>query len=152
MQSGVPNRFGIRQPVKSNWIVQLMDSLLSEYHEREIIEWLTYGFPVSWEGDEYPVPAETNHLGATRYSEHIDEYLKTKIEIRATIGPFTILLFFRRIGISPLLSRPKRGSDSRRVILDISFPFGQSVSDGKYCGDDIKLMYPTINKLVECIM
>ena len=67
-----------------------------------------YGFPVSWEGDEYTLPVETNHIGATRYSEHIDEYLKTKIEIRATIGPFTIL-FFRRISISPLLSNQKEG-------------------------------------------
>ena len=129
MNSGVHNRWGCRIPVKSNWNVNLFDSLLSEYHDREILEFLRYGFPISWEGKDYPVPANTNHLGATRFPEHIDRYLNEEINLGATIGPFRIPPFFGRIGVSPLSSRPKKDSD-RRIILDLSYLFGNSVNDG----------------------
>ena len=154
--SGVHNRWGCRIPVKSNWNVNLFDSLLSEYHDREILEFLRYGFPISWEGKDYPVPANTNHLGATRFPEHIDRYLNKEINLGATIGPFRIPPFFGRIGVSPLSSRPKKDSDRRRIILDLSYPFGNSVNDGisefTYCGQEIRLTYPTIDTLAKRIM
>ena len=50
---------------------------------------------------------------------------------------------------------PKRDSDEHRVILDISFPLGQSVNDGidkdHYLGVAIDLTYPTIDSFTTMV-
>ena len=139
LDSGVPNRWGCRIPVRSNWNLDEFQRLLGDYEDLELIELLRYGFPIS-RSDEVgdPTPATCNHLGATRYPQHIDKYIEKEIQLQATMGPFCIPLFIRRIGVSPLSSRPKRDSQDRRVIMDLTFPFGSSVNDGisktEYCG------------------
>ena len=154
--SGVPNRFGLRIPVKSNWNVEMLDKLLTEYDDRDILEWITFGFSVSRQDDfPDPTPNTTNHLGATLYPDSIDAYIDTELRLGAAIGPFTVPPFIRRIGISPLSTRPKKDSNKRRIILDLSFPLGSSVNDGinkdSYCGEPIKLTYPTIDTLAKRI-
>ena len=58
LDSGVPNRFGCRIPVESTWNLQLFESLLTDYHDKDVIEWLKFGFPVSRiDGYPDPVPA-----------------------------------------------------------------------------------------------
>ena len=159
IQSGMPNRYGCRIQIKSSWNVQLMETLLNQhqYHDMEVTEWLKFGFPVSRE-EEFPDPwpNKVNHKGATMFPEAIEQYLEREISMGATMGPFTIPPFISRIGISPLSSRLKRDSTSRRIILDLSFPAGYSVNDGidkhYYCGKPIKLVYPTIDTLVQRIV
>ena len=46
-QSGIPNRFGCRIPLSTKWNIQMLDLWLIDYENCDIIEWLTYGFPVS---------------------------------------------------------------------------------------------------------
>ena len=46
------------------------------------------------------------------------------------MGPFDKIPFQNKVGISPLSTRPKKDSDKRRVILDLSFPMGGAVNDG----------------------
>ena len=62
------------------------------------------------------------------------------------IGPFDKIPFTGKVGISPLSTRPKKGSADRRVILDLSFPVGQAVNDGipkdTYLGFIVKLTFP----------
>ena len=47
IKSGLPNRYGYRIPLHTNWNLSLMQSLLAEYDDLEVIEWLRYGFPIS---------------------------------------------------------------------------------------------------------
>ena len=155
LASGKPNRFGCQIPVKSLWNLQLFQQLLENYHDAEVIQWLKYGFSVSHDDIGDPLPASTNHLGATMFPNSINEYLTTELAHQAMMGPFTIPPFMERIGISPLSTRPKKDSSNRRVILDLSFPWGRSVNDGIhkdfYCGEPIKLKYPTIDHLCRWI-
>ena len=62
------------------------------------------------------------------------------------MGPYKKIPFSRHVGISPLSTRPKRGSEDRRVILDLSFPIGESVNDAipkdTYMGFHAKLTFP----------
>ena len=114
-------------------------------------------FPISYdENQPYPQPASMNHQGATLFPLHVDEYICKEISFGAMIGPFKVPLFIERIGIPPLSTRPKKGSDQRRIILDLSFPCGESVNDGidktMYCGNPIKLSYPTIDTLTDRII
>ena len=156
IESGWPNRFGCRIPLHTKWNLQLFDALLMDYEDREVIEWLRYGFTIS-RHDEIsdPMPAECNHKGATMFPEAIREYINTEIQLGAMIGPFRIPPFIGRMGISPLSTRPKKDSAKRRIIMDLSFPFGWSVNDGidknTYYGQEIMLKYPTIDNLAKRI-
>ena len=56
-----------------------------------------------------------------------------------------------KIGISPLSTRPKKNSTERRVILDLSYPEGNSVNEGiqkdYYMGMPAKLTFPRVDDL-----
>ena len=58
------------------------------------------------------------------------------------------------IHYSPLLSRPKEG-DTRRIIVNISFPYGSSVNDNisnnEYDGVDFQLHYPTVDDIMKSV-
>ena len=133
-----------------------MKDLIFEYHDQEVIEWLTYGFSISRsDTEEDPWPATCNHAGAINNPDAIDAYIKKEIRLGATMGPFLIPPYINRIGISPLSTRPKRDSSAKRVILDLSFPEFHSVNSGIdknfYCGEAIKLSYPSIDSLCQRI-
>ena len=59
---------------------------------------------------------------------------------------------FEKFHVSPLLTRPKI-NDSRRVIVNLSYPEGQLVSSNiesdSYAGYDFDLSYPTIDNIVD---
>ena len=64
--------------------------------------------------------------------------------------PYDKIPFRSKIGISPLSTRPKKGTEDRRVILDLSFPVGDSVNDGiikdQYMGMYAKLTFPKVDE------
>ena len=66
--------------------------------------------------------------------------------------PFYKVAFPFPCHFSPCLTRDKPNSKSRRVILDLSFPPGQSVNDGvpkdKYLGSYFELKYPSVDDKV----
>ena len=75
----------------------------------------------------------------------MSRYLNEEITYGAICGPFTQLPFPCRV--SPFLN-----SMNRMVILDLSFPPGQSVNDGvpkdKYLGSYFELKYPSISNAI----
>ena len=152
IQSGVPNRFGCRFPIHTNWNLPLMQSLLSDYDDQEVVEWLQFGFPISRDPEApQPIPNDCNHKGATAYPDVIDNYIVSEMKNKATLGPFILPPFLHNIGISPLSTREKKDSKDRRIIMDLSFYEMGSVNwyidKNKYLGHDIKLTYPTIDQL-----
>ena len=62
------------------------------------------------------------------------------------MGPFNRIPFSDNIGISPLSTRPKKGTTEHRVILDLSFPIRHAVNDGipkdSYMGLAAKITFP----------
>ena len=59
----------------------------------------------------------------------------------------------RRSHVSPFLTREKPNSENRRVIVDLSWPLGQSVNAGideaSYLGTDFQLKHPTIDHITD---
>ena len=55
--------------------------------------------------------------------------------------------------ISPFLTRHKSNSDNRRVIVDLSWPGGQSLNDGvkkdRYLNTYFDLKYPSVDNIVD---
>lgn len=95
------------------------------------------------------------HKGATDYADELENYISRELWEGILLGPFQANPFKVPICISPLSSVEKRDLADRRVIMDLSFPPGNSVNDripkNIYLGEDICLKYPSIDELVSLI-
>ena len=153
-----PNFAGCQIPVQSNINFEFLEKELENYHDREIILLLRYGCPLSYEGSGNLSRNCRNHKGATDFPEHIDKYLEREMAAGAVMGPFRESPFEIETVVSPLNTVPKRDSDERRVIVDLSYPKHcpeQSVNGGisreNYLGDPIHLRYPSVDNLVNLV-
>ena len=151
--SGAPNKDCCKIRVNDHWNFDMLDRELSGYKDKEIVELLKYGWPVERSED---IPLEMggiNHEGATKFEEDMDQYIQQEVQAGCTISPFEKIPFKSAVGISPISTRAMKDSDSRRVILDCSWPMGCSVNDGidkDWCqGVSTDLKYPTID-MVAC--
>ena len=148
MEQGYPNRWGARIPVKQRWNLELFEEKMTNYEDKEVVEWLRFGWPTGRLpslGD--PSISTGNHKGATEYPEALAKYIRKEQQHEAVMGPYQHI---PKVGISPLSSRPKRGSQERRIILDLSLPVGNAVSDGmikdNYMGLKAKLSFPKVDE------
>ena len=131
-------------------------SLLEDYDDKLIVDFLRYGWPMS--KSILPLTnslAKVNHKGVLEFPDAINHYLATEHSNNTLLGPFFTNPFPDRTASFLLNSVPKRDSDERRVILDMSFPSGHSVNDGIdkdcYLGVCIDLTYPTIDTFVTVV-
>ena len=150
LKGGYSNRWGAKIPIKTRWNLELMGRLLKDYVDKEVVEWVTYGWPAGrLPGMADPTPTGKNHKGATDHLEALTKYIRKEQDKGAVMGPYDRIPFQNRVGISPLSTRPKKDSPDRRIILDLSFPVGQSVNDGmigdNYLGFQAKLTFPKVD-------
>ena len=147
---GYPNRWGVRIPVQTKWNLEKLGQLLTDYEDKEVVEWMRYGWPTG-RLPTLPDPSITNknHTGASEHPEALRKYIQKEQAQGAVMGPFERIPFQGKIGISPLSTRPKKDSDDRRIILDLSFPIGNSINDGmikdNYLGFSAKLTFPKVD-------
>ena len=157
MEGGYPNAWGARIPIYSKWNVPLLKTLLHGYHDQELTMWLTYGWLIS-RPPYWPDPMLTfsNHASTTDYPEEMERYINKERGRDAIAGPFPEIPFTSRIGLSPLSTRAKCNSQEHRIIMDLSWPPGQSVNDGiaknQYLGFNTKLTFPTVDVIAKRVM
>ena len=150
-ERGYPNRWGVRIPIQSRWDLDMLEEELQDYHDKDIVEWLRYGWPAGRLPTMAP-PDRTfmNHAGATEHQQALKEYVQKESSMNVIIGPLQAIPV-ANAGISPLSTRPKKNSEERRVILDLSWPPGNSVNDGmvkdNYLGFEAKLVFPHTDDL-----
>ena len=99
-----------------------------------------------------------NHYSAVQYHESVTHYLTKEKSLGAIIGPISDcggspehdLIHF-----SPLLTRPK-DHNKRRVILELSYPKGQSLNDqvdrNLFDGLAFILKFPSVDDIVQEIV
>ena len=156
LQGNYPNAWGAQIPVPTTWNLELFNALLGEYHDKEVIQWLRYGWPVS-RPSNWPdsVPTYMNHTSANKYPDQLYKYLRKEMDKGAVMGPFKNVPFRARVGVSPLSTREKKDSESRHILMDLSWPVGYSVNDGiakdYYLGFRTKLQFPTIDIMAKCV-
>ena len=145
LELGYPNRWGARKPIQTRWNLELLEELLEDYEDKDIVEWIRYG----WLPSLADPRISKNHKGATDHLEALAKYIHKEQAQGAIMGPYEHIPFLGKVGISPLSTRPKKESQERRVILDLSFPVGQSVNDGipkdSYLGFSAKLSFPKVD-------
>lgn len=151
----LPNFLGARKIVPSGLNVSQWEKELTEYHDKEICHFLKFGWPVGYHLETPPVSVHQNHASASSHASHVHHYIETELAHNAIVGPFSSAPFAPWTRLSPLMTRPKRESDKRRVIVDMSFPTGLAVNDGinisSIYGRDTTYTLPSIKDLATLI-
>ena len=152
--TGQPNYLQAKIALPRSLNITEWSRLLATYHDKELLGLLTYGFPLGYEGP-IPIPTYQNHMSATCYPDHVRKYIQTEVTHGTMLGAFDDIPF-TWAQISPLMTRPKKGtSDSRRTIVDLSFPPLASVNyftpSDTYCGEPRKVHLPSADDLIHLI-
>ena len=113
----------------SGLCVEAWQKWLEDYHDPNLIKFIEYGWPVNFDRKYVLGTTEDNHPSALNHQEHVDYYIETELGHRALVGPFGGPPF-EWTHISPLMTRTKKDSEKRRVIMDLSWPHGVSINDG----------------------
>ena len=127
-KSGKANVDMCRILLPSEWQIDYLQFKLQNYHDKEIIDLLRYGFPIECDVTRSQVSEPDNHTGARFFPNDIDAYIDKEIKKGTLIGPFNKNPFGEHARFSPLNSRPKKDSHERRVIMDLSFPENNSIN------------------------
>ena len=130
---------------------------LTDYGDKIIVDFLEYGWPISYISSQLPFSTLHNHP-STRQAQNptfLQEYIAKELQHRAIIGPFNHNPFNVNCTISLLQCIPKRDSVEPRIVHDLSSPPGRSVNDGiprdEYLSEPYRLRLPGIDHLVEFI-
>jgi len=154
---GVPNYRGARIKLPTNLCLGEWEKEIKDMPDGELLDYLIYGFPVSYRGP-IPTPNTANHASALHHPSDVTKYVTTEVAEGAMLGPFAEPLFTPWSHCNPLMTRPKKASADRRVILDLSFPHapGHSVNGGTptdvYEDKPYKLRLPTIQDLAALVV
>ena len=155
-RSGMPNFRGCRIPIKTGLNIGEIRELAVGFPDGDAIDFLEYGFPISFVGEVHQTLPPGNHKGAREFPEAIDDYVRRECELGATLGPFAENpLEDSALAISPLNSVPKTNASERRVILDLSFPPGRGINDGiareQFLGEPYKLSLSGTDNMTQLI-
>ena len=152
---GLQNYESTHVNVNCLWNLNKMEMLLHNYKDKEIVSFLKYGWPISHDGKTGCTNIPLNWLGALQNAVDVRKYFEKELVNNAVLGPFYLNPFAHRAYLSPLNTRDKKDSEEKRIIINMSFPKGNSINDGikkdSYLDEQICLKYPTVDKLVEIV-
>ena len=149
-QTGLPNYRAARLPIKLGLNIEAWEKHLKDYPDKHLIQYLKFGFPLSIK-DAYTLKntSISNHLSAIAFPQQVSAYLHKEISLGAMLGPMTSPPC-EDFHCSPLLTRPK-DKDKRRVIVNLSYPKGNSVNDlvdrQHFDHSEFALKFPTVEKI-----
>ena len=155
-RSGMYNFEGCRFPLQTHLKIDYWRFMLSDYPDKNLCEFLEIDFPIGYFGKQLKQNHSVkNHKGAKEFPMHVQSFLNKEKKYGATLGLFKENPFSNVITLSPLNTVPKKDSEDRRIILDLSFPKGSSINDKVskdfYLGDKINLTYPGVDDLVNIV-
>ena len=134
-ETGLPNCMKARIELPSNLHLDKWAEYLGDAPEdTELLDFLRFGFPLGYMGPTSHVDGNVNHPSTTKYPEHVDQFIKKELSEGCMLGPYDDPVFTPWLHCSPLMTRPKRESTSRRVITDMTHPNHCSIIYSfKYC-------------------
>ena len=118
--------------------------------EKQVLLLLKYGMPINCKPSFGVQKMQKNHFSAESHKQAVEEFLKKNIQSKAMLGPFKQNPI-PNLCFSPFMTVPKEKC-SRRIIVDFSFPPGNSINDGiskvSYLEFDIKFSLPSVQSMV----
>lgn len=152
--SKLPNYMHARIPLPHALNMNKWRSYLRDYPDKHLCDFLEYGWPMNYTRYSPLQPTINNHTSALDHPSHINLYILTETQHGALLGPFDVSPFLG-YHTNPLMTREKRDSDKRRIIMDLSWPIGASVNTGipkdTYLGVPYKLKLPTVDDAISMI-
>lgn len=150
--TGLPNHMGARITVPSGLKLANWEADLKNYHDHDLCKYLRFGWPVGYTASHPPTHTTKNHKSAEQHPQHVQAFIVKELALGGLLGPFSAPPFQPWTNQAPLMTRPKKASQARRIILDLSYPPGEGVNagitrnvlDGKSCVYTL----PTIEDLV----
>ena len=154
-ETGKPNYQQARIPLNSGLNIHKWEKYLADYPFQKLLQYLKFGFPLSIVNpDSITNKTITNHFSALQYPNQVTEYLKSEKAKGAILGPVDAINT-KHYHCSPLLTRPT-DSNKRRVILNLSYPYGASLNDAvdktRFDGMKFNLKFPTVDDIVTEIL
>lgn len=152
--TGIPNALGARERLPSKLNLDEWHKEFGSYPQyTELLDFVEFGFPMGYLGPVSDYNTDYNHSSANDYPVDIDKFINKEISLGGVIGPIAEKPFEPWFHAAPYMSRPKRDSNERRVIADLSFP--EDVSINAYIlknavwGETRAHSLPTVSQFVE---
>lgn len=152
--TGVPNALQAKITLPSSLNLDEWDAMLGENSKYdELRSFLRYGFPMGYMGPISNYDEKYNHSSATNFSEHVDGFIEKELSLGGILGPMSKKPFEPWLHSAPLMTRPKRDSDARRIIADLTFP--EEVSVNSYIlknavwGQTRQHCLPTVHEFID---
>ena len=86
--TGAPNFMKCRILIATQLNIPAWESMLEEYWDRQLIQLLTFGFPLDFNRNCKLLCDKENHTSANDYPDDVDAYLSEELAHNAIIGPF----------------------------------------------------------------
>ena len=152
---GQPDYKYARIPIESGLNVEAWERHLRDYSDKRIIQYIKFSFPLPLiDPHELNNTKVTNHFPACQYPKQVQEYTDKEIELGALLGPVDNVND-NQFHCSPLLTRPK-DINKRRVILNLSHPYGHSVNShvdaNRFDASPFILKFPTVDDIADDII
>ena len=156
-ESGTENFCGSKIQVNNNWDLDKLEEWLEDYHDKKVVDYLRYGWPLNANNTVEDCTIPINQKGARENGDKVQEYLSKQIEEGTIIGPFIRNPFGRSARFSPIDAIPKKYSSELRIILNLSYPrdsgsVNESIDTDHY-GDESSMMlrYPSVDDLAKIV-
>ena len=148
----LPNYLGAKITIPSGLNLEVWERNLVDYQDQEVCQYLRYGWPVNYTSIEPPQPTSKNHSNAHAFLDQVDRFIAKEVDLDAMLGPFDLPPFSPWVQTSPIMTREKKNSHDRRIIVDLSFPPGASVNSGiprhTFQGESREYSLPSIADLI----
>ena len=128
IDTGLPNYLGAKLDLDHQINIEAWRAVQHRLEDKQLVDFLQYGFPVGYCSDRVPAVGLVNHSSARAHPEQVEKYLNTECDKEAMMGPMQGQPFVEWSRVNPMMTRPKRDSSDLRVILDLSFPDQFSVN------------------------
>ena len=129
-----------------------MGQVFKNYWDKQLPLLIRYRFPLDFNPASPLQHEEVNHASANLFTRDVLHYLQEETSFKAILGPFGTPPI-RNLHISPFMTRPKPSSDHRCVIIELTFPKGQSVNQGvssdQYLNTAFILSFTTIDNITQ---
>ena len=119
--TGIPNFGGLRIPVKTNLNIDSWRKHLVDYFDHLLPDLIEFRFPLDFDKSRNLQSTLVNHASARLHLDHVDKYIKEEVGFQSMLYPWYKPF---DLHISPFMTREKSDSNSRRTIMDLSFPKG----------------------------
>ena len=122
-ESKEPNFSGEKIQVNFEWNLQQLETWLEDYHDKQVVEFLKYGWPLNAKNTEINTEIPRNQKGVEESPNAVRKYIQQELQRGTIIGPFLCNPFGKLARFSPLDAIPKKDSEEKRVILNLSHLF-----------------------------